>query len=418
MEKNVHEYEFKLDKEWLDCLDKEYKEKNKEVKVDGFRKGTAPKEVFIKKFGIESLYQGAVDKAIQIGYKKLLEENKDVKPVIEPAVDIKSIDKDSITLSFKVITKPEVVLGEYKNLGLKKPECKVTKEEIEAEIKKLQDQLADQIVKENGSIADGDTAIIDFKGTVDGKVIDGGTGENYPLQIGSNTFIPGFEEKLIGHKKGETVNLDLKFPENYTEELKGKDVTFEVTINEIKTRVVPELNEDFFKDLGYDKMKTIEELREEVKKTILDEKNKQEEDKFLDECLEKAAGNMKVVINPEIVEDEENRMLEQFEHQLSHQGMDLQTYYKITNTTEEDIRKQMHPEAEKRVKYRYLIEAVADKEKLDFTKEEIDEEAKKMATEYGISVEELIKYFGSLDIVKYDMRMHKALEIIKESNLK
>ena len=248
MEKNVHEIEIKLNNEWEKCLDDAFKKKVKEVKVDGFRKGSCPKDIYIKKFGIESLYMDAVDEAVSIGYKKVLEDNK-LNPIIEPKVDVKNINEKEITFTFTIITKPEITLGKYKNLGIKKEEAKVTKEEIESEIKKMQDQMADLVIKEEGIIADGDTAVIDFKGTIDGTPLEGGSAENFSLEIGSKSFIPGFEEGLIGHKTGETVTLNLKFPKDYVENLKDKDVTFEVKINEVKVRVLPEINEDFFKGI-------------------------------------------------------------------------------------------------------------------------------------------------------------------------
>ncbi len=418
MKKNVHEFEIKLEKEWVECLDKTFKVKNKEIKIDGFRKGTAPKELFIKKFGIESLYQDALNEAINIGYKKVLDDNKDLSPVTEPSVDIKDINKDNVTLKYVLITKPEVKLGEYKNLGIKKTACKVTKEEVEQEITRLQEQMADQVVKTDGTVVEKDTVVIDFKGFVDGKELDGGSGENYPLEIGSHQFIPGFEEGLVGLKTGDKTTLDLKFPENYTKELAGKDVKFDVTINEIKTRVLPEINEEFFKDLGYDNMKTLDELKEEVKSHLLHEKQHQEDDKFVDECLEKAALNLSVDVNEEIIHDEVHRMMEQYQQQLQMQGMNLETYYQITNTTSEDLHKQMEPEAEKRIKYRYLLEAIAEENKVEFAEKEVEEKAKEMAENYGITVEELIKAYGTLEVVKYDMKMHKALEILKEGNEK
>lgn len=418
MEKNVHEYEIKLEKEWLECLDKTFKAKNKEVKIDGFRKGTAPKEIFLKKFGVESLYPDAVNDAINIGYKKVLDDNKELTPVTEPSVDIKQIDKDNITLKYVIITRPEVKLGAYKDLGVKKDTCKVTKEEIEEEIKHLQEQTADQIVKNDGVVAEGDTAVIDFKGYVDGKELEGGSGENYPLGIGTHQFIPGFEDALIGKKQGEKISIDLKFPDNYTKDLAGKKVKFDVVINEIKTRVLPELNEDFFKDLGYEDMKSVDELKEEIKHHLLHEKEHAADDKFIDECLEKAAGNMTVKINEEIIHEEVHRMMQQYAEQLKMQGMDLNTYYQITNTKEEDLHKQMEPEAEKRIKYRYLLETIAEENKIDFTEKEVDTKAKEMAENYGITTEELLKAYGSLEVVKYDMKMHKALEILKESNEK
>ena len=415
MKKNVHEIEIKLDKEWKSALDAAFKKKNKETKIDGFRKGSAPKDVYLKKFGIESLYMDAVDASISVAYKKALEENKLV-PVIEPRVDVTGISDSNVIFKFTIITKPEITLGEYKNLKIKKEKAKVSDEEVKNEIDHLREHLADVVIKENGVIAEGDTAIIDFTGVVDGKEIEGAKGENYPLEIGSHSFIPGFEEGLVGAKSGEEKTLELTFPENYVEDLKGKDVTFKVKINEVKTRVLPDINEDFFKDLGYEDVKTEEELKEKIKEDIKHSKEHQIEDEFVEKCLEKAAKNMKVKINEEIIEDEVHRMLDQYANQLKMQGMNIDDYYKMTGTKEEDLHKMMEPEATKRVKYRYLIEEVAIKEDLKFTEEEIKARAEEMAKQYGISVEELVKAYGSMDIIEYDLKMHKALEIIKENN--
>lgn len=415
MKKNVHEIEIKLDKEWKSALDATFKKKNKEAKIDGFRKGAAPKEIYLKKFGIESLYMDAVDACISIAYKKALEDSKLV-PVIEPKVDVTGISDSNVIFKFTIITKPEVTIGEYKNLNVKKEKAKVTDEEIKHEIDHLREHLADVVVKENGVIAEGDTAVIDFTGIVDGKEIDGGKGENYPLEIGSHSFIPGFEEGLIGLKSGEEKTLELKFPENYVEDLKGKDVTFKVKVNEVKTRVLPDINEDFFKDLGYDDVKTEDELKTKIKEDIKHRKEHQIDDEFVDKLLEKASENMKVDINEEIIDDEVHRMIDQYATQLQMQGMNIDDYYKMTGTKEEDLHKMMAPEAEKRVKYRYLIEGVAELENLKFTEEEIKARAEEMAKQYNVSVEELVKAYGSMDVIEYDLKMHKALEIIKESN--
>ena len=415
MKKNVHEIEIKLDKEWKSALDATFKKKNKDAKIDGFRKGAAPKEIYLKKFGIESLYMDAVDACISIAYKKALEDSKLV-PVIEPKVDVTGISDSNVIFKFTIITKPEVTLGEYKKLNVKKEKAKVTDEEIKHEIDHLREHLADVVVKENGVVAEGDTAVIDFTGIVDGKEIDGGKGENYPLEIGSHSFIPGFEEGLVGLKAGEEKTLELKFPENYVEDLKGKDVTFKVKVNEVKTRVLPDINEDFFKDLGYDDVKTEEELKTKIKEDIKHRKEHQIDDEFVDKLLEKASENMKVDINEEIIDDEVHRMIDQYATQLQMQGMNIDDYYKMTGTKEEDLHKMMAPEAEKRVKYRYLIEGVAELENLKFTEEEIKARAEEMAKQYNVSVEELVKAYGSMDVIEYDLKMHKALEIIKESN--
>ena len=414
--KNVKEITIKIEgKSWEDALDKAYKKKNKEVKIEGFRKGTAPKNIYIKKMGIESLYMDAVDFVMDEAYKKALDEAK-IVPIIEPKLDITSINEKEVIFKFTITSKPEVTLGEYKNLGIKKEKAKVTKDEIDAEIEKLKNQLAEITPKENGKIEKGNTAVIDFEGFVDGKPLDGGKGENYPLEIGSNTFIPGFEDSLVGMKVGETKELNLKFPEDYVANLKGKDVKFNVTIREIKERIIPELGEDFYQDLGYENIKTEEDFRKEVESVIVERKQAELDDAHLEKCLEKASENMKVELSEDIIDEEVHRMIHQFEDQLKMQGIKIDDYMKITGMTHEKLHEQMEPEATKRVKYRYLLEEIAEAEKIDFTEEEVNKKAEEMANNYGISVDELLKAYGSNEIVKYDMKMHDAMEILRKNN--
>lgn len=414
MKKNVITKEIKITgKDWEKCLDAAFKKKNKDVKIDGFRKGAAPKNIFIKKFGIESLFMDAIDGAVDSAYKKVLEEEK-ITPVCEPKLDVKTINEKECVLEFTFITAPEVTLGEYKNLKIKKPTAKVTKEEIEEETNRLRNQFAEIKVKDDkAKVEVGDTAIIDFKGYVDGKVLEGGTGENYPLEIGSHTFIPGFEEGLVGLKVNEEKELNLTFPENYTEELKNKDVKFEVKVNEIKTRVLPELNEDFYLDLGYEDVKTKEDFDKKVEETIKTRKDAEIEDQYIEDCLAKASSNMKVDINEEILDDEIHRMIHQFEDQLKMQGLNIEQYYEFSGMTHEKLHEQMEPEATKRIKYRYLLEKVAEVENIEVSDEEADKQADEMAANYGISKEELLKAYGSLEVVKYDIKMRNAIEIVK-----
>lgn len=414
MKKNVIVKEIKIDGDaWKSALDSSFKKKNKEVKIDGFRKGTAPKDVYLKKFGIESLYMDAIDSVVDNAYKKCLEE-EGITPVVEPKLDIKNISEKEVIIEFTFITAPEVVLGEYKNLKIKKETPKVTKEEIEEEIKNLRNKFAEIKVKEdNAKVEIGDTAIINFKGYVDGKELDGGNGENYPLEIGTNTFIPGFEDGLVGMKVNEEKELNLTFPDNYTEDLKNKDVKFDVKVNEIKTRILPELNEDFYQDLGYEDVKTKEDFNKKVEETIKERKNVQIEDKYIEDCLTKASDNMKIDINPEILDEEIHRMIHQFEEQLKMQGLNMEQYYSFSGMTHEKMHEQMEPEATKRVKYRYLLENVALKENIEVTDKEAEESATEMAQNYGITKEELIKAYGSLEVIKYDIKMRKAIEIVK-----
>lgn len=412
MKKNVHEIEVKIEgKEWSDILDKVFNKKRKEVKIDGFRKGSVPKEVYMKKVGIESLYMDAVDAAVGSAYKKALSDNK-LLPVIEPKIDVSNISKDEVVFKFTIVTKPDIKLGDYKNLDVKKQSAKISKKEIEDKIKNLQSKYAEIVEKETGAAEEGNTAIIDFIGYVDGKELEGGKGENYPLELGSNTFIPGFEENVKGMKINEEKSIDLKFPENYTEDLKNKDVTFKVTLKGLKERVYPEINEEFFMDLGYDDVKTKEELEAKIKEDLTAQKEKELDNKYTDECLEKAANNMTIDLNEEIVDDEVHHMIHQFEDQLKMQGLNLDQYMQFSGVTHEDLHKQMEGEATKRVKYRYLLEAVIDAEKIEVTDEEAKEEEHSIAKEYNMTIDEVEKQID-LEMIKYDLKMRKAMDIIK-----
>lgn len=412
--KNVHVKEVEIKgADWEKVIDTAFKKRSKEIKVDGFRKGKCPKNIYMQKFGVESLFMDAVDIAGGKAYTEVLKDDKLV-PVCEPKMDIKEIDKDHVKFEFTIITKPEVKLGKYKDLGVKKEAVKVTKKEIEEEVARIASRLAEIVVKENGEVVEGNTAVIDFVGYVDGKELEGGSGANYPLEIGSGTFIPGFEEAIVGMKVGEEKELNLKFPENYTPELANKDVKFEVVVREIKERVLPELNKDFYEDLGYKDINTEEEFKAEVKKELEARKEEEVKNKYVDDVLEAAAKNLKVEINPEIIEDETTRMINQFAEQMKMQGLSLDQYFQFTNSSEEDMRKQMEPEATKRIAYRYLIEEVAEAEKIEVTDAEAEEEANKYAEGYGISKEEFLSHFGGLDVVKYDIKMRKALELLSE----
>ena len=416
MAKNTEKITIEIKGEaWEKALDKSFKKNVKKANIDGFRKGNVPKDIYLKNYGIESLFEDAYLAVVDDAFKEAQDESK-VKAEIQPSVDIKKIDKDGITFEFTFIGKPEVKLGQYKDLKVKKEKVAVTKEEVDAKINELREQFADITVKDGGVVETGDTAVIDFVGEVDGKPLDGGSGENYPLEIGTNTFIPGFEDGVLGMKVDETKDLHLKFPENYTKELAGKEVVFHVTLKEIKSRILPDIDENFFADLGYDKVTNAEELAKEVENTIKEEKENEEKNRFLEEVLKQVSEKMEVDVPEEIIDDEVHRMIHQWEEQLKSQGLTIDQYMEFTGTTHEDMHKQMEPEALRRVKYRYMLEAVSEAEKIEVTDEEVEKDIEEMATNYGISKEELVDAFGGKEVLTYDSKMRKTLKFLEENN--
>lgn len=401
-------------KEWTDILDHVFEHKKKEIKVDGFRKGQVPKEIYIKKFGIESLFMDAIDHALPGLYEKMLEENKDLEMACRPSVDPREIDKDHLKVVFTIVEKPEVKLGKYKDLGIQKEEITVTDEEINHELDHLREQFVELKDKKKGSkVSDGDQAIIDFEGFKDGKPFDGGKGEDYPLTIGSNSFIPGFEPALIGMEVGEEKTIDLTFPENYhVEELKGAKVQFKVKIKELKERIYPEYNEYFFKDLNIPEVDSFEKLKDSIKEHIEGHKAADVEDKYFEECLTKVSESAKMEVPQEMIDDEIDRMNNDFAKRLEMQGMNIDTYMQVLGMTEEKLNETFKPEAEKRVKFRLVIEAVVKEEKIEVSEKETEEYLKEMSTKYNVSEEEFLKEIGGKEFLKYDLEVRKAVEII------
>ena len=415
--KNVHEITIKIEgQDWETAKDNAFQEAIKKVKIDGFRPGKAPKEVFLKKYGEEALFLDAADMCLQGAYAKMLEENKDLEIVAQPDASLKSISKDGVEFLFTITTKPEVKLGSYKKLGVEKENVEVTKEEIDNALMEMRNRYAESVAKD-GEVALNDTAIIDFEGFKDGVAFDGGKGENYSLTIGSNTFIPGFEEQLIGMKKGEEREINVTFPEDYhSEDLKGQEAVFKVKVNEIKETIVPELDKDFFEDLAMEGIETEEALRNQLEENIKTHKEHHAEDHFINNLLDKAVENMEVDIPEVMVTDELDRMLKQYEENLKMQGLTLEMFYQFTNSDETALKDQMREEALKRVSSRLLLEAIKDAEKIEVTEEETEKEAEELAKKYNMDKEEFLKLFGGLEMVKYDLEMRKAIDVLKDNN--
>lgn len=417
MSKNEKKITVKIEgKEWKDCLDKTFNETIKKVKIDGFRPGKAPKSVFLKKYGIESLYSDASNKAIDIAYTKILKENKEdmMNIVARPDVMLKNIDEKEVEFEFTLTMKPTVKLGKYKDLGVKKEKVSVSKKEIAETIDNMRSRYAEDIIKD-GSIEDGNIAVIDFEGFIDGKAFEGGKGTGYPLKIGSGSFIPGFEEQLIGCKSGDDKDVEVTFPKDYhASDLKGKKALFKVHINEVKEVKLPDFDKEFFEDLAMEGVSNKEELEAKVKENIKNHKNNHAIDKYVNELLEKASENTSVDIPDVMVSEEVDRMLRDYENHLKSQGMNLETYFKYTNSDEEALKSQMREEALKRVKYRLMLEEIANTEKIEISDKEADEEASKLAEQYGVSKDEFLMNFGGIELVKYDLKMRKAMDILKK----
>lgn len=404
-------------KEWEDALSKAFKKKQKEVTVDGFRKGKVPRDIYEKKFGKESLYLDAADIVLPSAYTKVIEENKDVIPVVQPKVDLKSIDDKSCEFTFTIITKPEVKVNKYTGLKVEREKVLVSDEEVEHELGHVLERYTELVVKEDGTVEDGDLAIIDFEGFKDGVAFDGGKGENYSLEIGSHSFIPGFEEALIGMKTGEEKDIDLTFPEDYpSEDLKGAKVVFKVKVNEIKVKEQRELDKDFFDDLGMEGIDTEEKLREEIKKNILAQKEMDAENKYIDALLEAVGKNTEVDIPEEMVEEEVDRLFHRFEEQIKMQGISLDLYYQFTKTDEKALKSQMEKEAFKNVLYRLMLEEISKQEKMEVSDEEAEKEAEELAKKYQMKKDEFLSQFGGIDMVKYDLEIRKVVNYLKDNN--
>ena len=417
MAKSEKKIEIVIDgKDWEEAIDKAFKKANKNAKIDGFRPGKAPKEVFIKKYGKASLYMDAADGAADLAYQKLLKDHaEDVKELVaRPDIALTNIDDNKAVFKFTLTLRPEVTLGKYTGLGIKKDGVKAEEEEIEDAINHMRERYAEDVIKD-GAIANGDIAVIDFEGFVDGKAFEGGKAENYSLRVGSGTFIPGFEDQLIGLKSGDKKDVKVTFPKDYhAEDLKGKKATFKVTVHEVKEVKIPELDKDFFEDLGMEGINTKEELEAQVSENIIARKETEAENKYLDDLLEAAAKNVKVDIPDAMINEELDRMITQYSDHLKMQGITIEQFYQFTNSDETALKEQMRPEAIKRITYRLMLEEIAKKEKIEIDDKEAKEEAKKLSERYQMKEDEFLNAFGGLDIVKYDMKMRRAMEILKK----
>ncbi|NPC93569.1 trigger factor [Bacillus sp. WMMC1349] len=397
------------------ALDDAFKKVVKKVSIPGFRKGKVPRGLFEQRFGVEALYQDALDILLPVEYPKAIEE-AGIEPVDRPEIDVEKIEKgENLIFTAKVTVKPEVKLGEYKGLGIEKDDTAVTDEDVQNELKSLQERQAELVVKEDGKTEEGDTVVLDFEGFVDNEPFEGGKAENYSLEIGSGSFIPGFEEQLAGLEAGAEKEVEVTFPEEYhAEDLAGKPAVFKVKIHEIKTKELPDLDDEFAKDVD-EEVETLSELTEKTKKRLEETKENEADAKFREELIMKAAENAEVSIPQVMIQTELDRMMKEFEQRLQMQGMNLELYFQFSGQDEDALKEQMKEDAEKRVKSNLTLEAIAKAENLQVTDEEVEEEVSKLAEAYQMPVENIKQAIGSTDGMKEDLKVRKAIDFLVEN---
>ncbi|WP_439196636.1 trigger factor [Bacillus velezensis] len=397
------------------ALDDAFKKVVKQVSIPGFRKGKVPRGLFEQRFGVEALYQDALDILLPVEYPKAVEE-AGIEPVDRPEIDVEKIEKgESLIFTAKVTVKPEVKLGDYKGLGIEKDDTAVTDEDVQNELKALQERQAELVVKEEGAVENGDTVVLDFEGFVDGEAFEGGKAENYSLEVGSGSFIPGFEEQLTGLEAGAEKDVEVTFPEEYhAEDLAGKPAVFKVKIHEIKAKELPELNDEFAKDVD-EEVETLAELTEKTKKRLEETKENEADAKLREELVLKASENAEADVPQAMIDTELDRMLKEFEQRLQMQGMNLELYTQFSGQDENALKEQMKEDAAKRVKSNLTLEAIAQAENLEVTDEEVEAELTKMAEAYNMPVENIKQAIGSTDAMKEDLKVRKAIDFLVEN---
>lgn len=395
-------------------LDRAFKKIRGRLNVPGFRKGKVPRKLFNKMYGEEALYEDALNDLLPRAYQKALAEleDEDFELVGEPSIDIKSMEKDADwEIIAEVPLKPEVTLGDYKNIEVTKQDRTVTDEDVADELESRRQRAVELALKDDAA-EEGDTVVIDFEGYKDGEKFDGGSAENHSLELGSGQFIPGFEDQLIGAKSGDEKDVEVTFPEEYgAEELAGQDVVFKVVIHEVKEKRVPELDDEFAKDVD-DEVETLDELKDKIRQQLEKSKDRAATEATDDEAIQKAVENAEVPEIPEAMIDEEvDRQFNLFINNLQQQGISKDQYMSMIGTSEQELRNQFRNEADFNVKTNLVLEAIAKAENIDVTTEDIDAEIKDLAEQYGME-EDRVRGILSEDLLKHDISLKKSIDLI------
>ena len=396
-------------------IDHAFTRTQKRISVPGFRKGHVQRTIFNQMYGEESLYQDALNDVLPDAYEAAIKE-AGIEPVDQPQVNVESMEKGQPwTLTATVAVKPEVTLGDYKGMEVPEQDTSVSDADVDSELENKRQQQAELVLKEDEAAADGDTVVIDYEGSVDGEKFDGGSADNYSLVLGSGSFIPGFEDQLVGHKAGEDVDVNVTFPEDYhAKDLAGKDALFKVKIHEVKEKQLPELDDEFAKDVDED-VETLAELKDKVKKQLQDQKEAAAKAAIEDAAIEAAVANAETEEIPQaMLDDDTNRQLQQYLAGMQQQGINPQMYFQITNTTEDDLRKQFADDAAKRVKTNLVLEAVVKDANLNATDEDVQNEIADLAKQYGMD-EEAVSKALTRDMLEHDIEIKKAVDLIADS---
>lgn len=402
--------------EWKDAQKKALNKLSKKVKLDGFRQGHVPAQLLKARLGKGVIFEEATDIILQKNYSGILLDNN-IRPVGQPEVKIDEVNDDVLKVTVTAPVAPEVTLGQYKGLEVKKTQVKVTKKEIEAELKNYQNQFAELVIKEDGTVENGDTAVIDFEGFKDGVAFDGGKGENHPLEIGSGSFIPGFEDQLIGMKVNEEKEINVTFPKDYhVEDLAGQPVVFKVTVHEIKNKVLPEIDDELAKDLNIDGIETLSDLEVYTKEQIKNRKSTEAENKFSEDIFNAVIENNPVEVPDAMIESEIDQMMREVEQNLAQQGINLETFQNLTGKSNEVMRDEMREQAEKRVKFSVILSEIVKAENIEVTQDEVDDEIKEIATMYGRDFEEVKQLFANQSVqLESEIATRKAVQFIKDN---
>ena len=411
---NTYEVEVSVDAEtFAKAVNKAYKKQVKNINVPGFRKGKAPKSIIEKMYGEGVFYEDAM----QDCYPEALDAAAKEAELNVIAVDsLEAIDasKDGFTFKATVITYPVIDINDYKGITVNKKSTRVTKKLIDEEIEKVRDRNSRMVTIEDGEVVDGDMVVIDFEGMKDGEPFEGGKAENYNLKIGSGNFIPGFEEQIIGHKTGEEFTISVKFPEDYqAEELKGADAEFKINLHEIKRKELPELDDEFVKDVS-DK-ETLDEYKEEVKETVKKRLEEEQKKDIEDQVITKLCDSVEGEIPEQMYDNAVNEMVQEFDMRLRSQGMDFNTYMQYMGATPDTIKEMYRPDAERRVKLRLALEKIAEKEGFEITTEELDAEYNRLAEQYKMDVEEVKKAIND-ESLSADLKSQKAMDFAVDNS--